>query len=135
MSKVRVSLFLSGNNIPLDDITKKIGILPTKVREKKDWPQSSILAGIAKDTWEFRTDKMEYRDISTQLNEIQTIFGQKTKIIRELIEKYSLSINVIIMIEAEINEYPELILTKENIDFLSSIHAEVGFDLYIDTNS
>ncbi len=132
MPKVRVSLFLSGNDIPLHDITKKIGILPTKVREKKDWPRSSIVAGIAKDTWEFRTDKMEYRDISTPLNEIQAIFAPKAKMIKELAEIYSMSINVIIMIEAEINEYPELILTKENIDFLSSIHAEVGFDLYID---
>lgn len=134
MPKVRVCLFLSGDDIPLHDITEKIGILPTEIRKKKDWVQPSILAGIAKDTWAFYTDKVECRAIQTQLDTLQTIFKQKTEQIRELIETYSIIVNVIIMVEAEINEYPELILTEENVEFLSSIHAEVGFDLYIDTN-
>lgn len=39
------------------------------------------------------------------------------------------------MVEAELGEYPELVLTRENIDFLSSIHAEIGFDLYINDST
>lgn len=134
MSKVRVTLLFTGDNIPLNDITAKIGISPTRVRQKKDWPQPSILAGVATDTWEFRTNKMESRAISAQMDEIQMVFGPKTAIINELTEKYSILTNVVVMVESEIGDYPELVLTRENIEFLSSIHAEIGFDLYIDAD-
>mgnify|MGYP005759862513 CR=1 FL=1 len=131
MPKVKVSLFFSGNNIPLNDIASKIGISPTQVCKKEDWPFASVLAGIAKDTLLFSTNKKECTAISTQIDEIQMMFTPKIEIIQNLIKSYALSVNIIVMVETEIGEYPELILTIENIDFLSSIHAEIGFDLYI----
>lgn len=131
MPKVRVSLFLSGDHVPLNDITEEIGVLPTKVRKKEDFPVDSILAGVAKDTWEFRTDKIECSVISTQLDKIKIIFGPKIEIIKDLSKRYLISVNIIIMVEAEMGEYPEFVLTRENIDFLSLLHSEIGFDLYI----
>ena len=135
MPKVKVSLFFAGNYIPLTDIAAKIGILPTQVRKKEDWPLASVLAGIAQDALVFSTDKAECTAVSTQLDEIQIMFTPKIGTIQSLIKSYALSVNIIVMVEAELGEYPELVLTRENIDFLSSIHAEIDFDLYINDST
>ena len=135
MPKVKVSIFFAGNHIPLTDIAAKIGILPTQVRKKEDWPLASVLAGIAQDALVFSTDKAECTAVSTQLDEIQIMFTPKIGTSQSLIKSYALSVNIIVMVEAELGEYPELVLTRENIDFLSSIHAEIGFDLYINDST
>lgn len=132
---VMVRFSLSGDKIPLHDIAQKIGIPPARIRKKEDWPRPSILAGVAKDMLEFRTDKEECRAVSTQLGKIQAMLTPKIETIREVMQKYSMKANLTVVIESEINDYPELVLTMENIEFLSAIHAEIGFDLYIDEES
>lgn len=135
MPQVRVSLVFTGNHIPLHDIAAQIGILPAKVRKKEDWPRASVLAGVAKDTLVYCTDKAECTAVCTRLDEMQSMFRPKVEIIQNLIKKYALSVHVTVVVEAELGDYPELVLTRENIDFLSAIHAEAGFDLYIDDSA
>ena len=86
---VMVRFSLSGDKIPLHDIAQKIGIPPARIRKKEDWPRPSILAGVAKDMLEFRTDKEECRAVSTQLGKIQAMLTPKIETIREVMQKYS----------------------------------------------
>ena len=66
------------------------------------------------------------------MNRLQVILFSKLDTIKKLKEKYSLETSVTIVIEMEKGNGPEIVLLKENTEFLSLIGAEVGFDLYID---
>ena len=57
--KVKVSFYMSGDDVDLDVLTEQIGIKPTKVRKKSEWPQVSISMGMAKDSWLLETEKEE----------------------------------------------------------------------------
>ncbi len=132
MPKVRVDFYLSGDNADLDDITERMELIPTSSRKKMEWPQASINAGIAKDAWLYEMEKEECKAISKQLNKLQEILSPKTDVIRDLCNIYSLKASITIVVEMECNDGPEFVLTQNNIAFLSSINAEIGFDLYMD---
>lgn len=130
--KVKVSFYMSGDDVDLDILTEQIGIKPTKVRKKSEWPQVSISMGIAKDSWLLEMEKEECIAVSTLFDKLQKILFPKTDIITALSKKYALELSVTIVVEMEVGSGPELVLTKENIAFLALVNAEVGFDLYID---
>ena len=123
---------MTGDDVELDVLTKEIGIIPTKVRKKTEWPQVAISMGIAKDGWLLETEKEECRAVSVQLDKLQKKLYPKLDVIRELCKKYFLEISITIVVEMEAGDGPELILSRDNIAFLSLINAEIGFDLYVD---
>lgn len=88
--------------------------------------------GIAKDGWLLETKKEECKAVSIQLNKLQKILSSKLDVIEKLCKKYFLETSITIVVEMEAGDGPELILSKDNVAFLSSINAEIGFDLYID---
>ena len=90
------------------------------------------MAGVAVDTWGYQTIKENTLSISTQLDKVEQIFAQKVETIRALLKRYSLRCNIVILVEAECGNLPEMVLSEENISFLAAIKAELGFDLYID---
>lgn len=121
-----------GDDVELNAITEELNLLPTKMRKRDEWPHASIVAGLARDTWELQTEKEECKAVSIQMNKLQSVLLPKVDVINKLVKKYLLEISVTVVIEMEAGDGPEVVLAKENIDFLSSINAEVGFDLYID---
>lgn len=130
--KVKVSFYLTGDDAELDVLTEEIGIIPTKVRKKIEWPQVSISMGIAKDVWLLETEKEECRAVSIQLDKLQKRLYPKLDVILELCKKYVLETSITIVVEMETGDGPELILSRDNVAFLSLINAEIGFDLYVD---
>ena len=75
--KVKVSFYMSGDDVDLDVLTEQIGIKPTKVRKKSEWPQVSISMGMAKDSWLLETEKEECIAVSTLFDKLQKILSQK----------------------------------------------------------
>ena len=132
MPKIKVGFYMAGNNVELNAITEELNLQPTKTRKKNEWPQASISAGLARDIWELETEKEECKAVSIQMNRLQGVLFSKLDTIKKLKEKYSLETSVTIVIEMEKGNGPEIVLLKENTEFLSLIGAEVGFDLYID---
>ena len=130
--KVKVSSYMSGDDVDLDALTKQIGIKPTKVRKKAEWPQVSVSMGIAKDAWLLETEKEECKEVSVQLDKLQKFLFPKIDVILALREKYFLETSITIVVEMEAGDGPELVLTKDNIAFLALIDAEIGFDLYLE---
>ena len=129
--RIKINFYMSGNNLNLDIITKRIGIEPTKVRKRTEWPQASISAGIAKDTWLLQLNDEECKAVSIQLDKLQYLLFSKVPIIKELSKEYLLEVSVTVVIDMEKGDGPELVLSPSNIKFLSLINAEIGFDLYI----
>lgn len=129
--RIHLKLFLNGDGIDLDMITQALGLNPSLARKKNDWPQGTIDAGLAVDTWMYQTSCVTSRAVYEQFKELQSIFAGKITILTELIEKFSLSTTVTIVIEMDAGNAPELVIEPEQIRFLSQIHAELAYDLYI----
>lgn len=130
--KVKVSFYLSGDEVDLDVLTEAIGIKPTKVRKKAEWPQVSISMGIAKDGWLLEIEKEACKAVSIQLDKLCKMLFPKIDVILTLSEKYSLKTSVTLVVEMEAGDGPELVLSKDNVAFLALINAEIGFDLYVE---
>lgn len=132
LPKVQIAFYITGDNLKFDVLTERLALQPTRVRKKEEWPKPSILAGIAEDTWEYRTDKEECQAISAQFDKLRGLLSDKIDAINEMKRQYSLEITITVIVETKVKYMPVMFLSKENINFLSQINAELGFDMYRD---
>ncbi len=132
MPRIQTALYLSGEDVDLEALTSALALSPTGIRKKESWPRPSIEAGIAKDAWEYRLDKEECNAVSSQVDKLQSVFSDKVRTLIDLEKSFSVKANVVVIIEMDAGDAPELVLSTDNIGFLHRINAEIGFDLYID---
>jgi hypothetical protein len=128
LPKIRVDFNISGDEFDLQYITDRMGISPTKTRTKNECP----VPATALTYWRLSTDKEVCKAVCCQYEKIMKLLAEKELIINQLCKEYNLKTNFNIVIEMEGNNGPELVLTRQIILFISSICAEIGFDLYID---
>jgi hypothetical protein len=133
MANVEISICFTtyDDNFNFIKLTEALDIMPSKVRKRLDFPAQSINSGIATNEWVMSIRKENCSSVSEILDQVQQIFNNKEYLIIELCKRYDLSITVSIVIDMEEGNGPEIVLSKENIKFLSNIDAEVGFDVYI----
>ncbi|MED2184771.1 DUF4279 domain-containing protein [Bacillus wiedmannii] len=129
----------TGNIFPVEAITDALSIEPTRtykkgdVVAKRDNPNLvSTKTLYRKETnWTFSTGYQESYDINNQLQVILKSLEGKTEQLKHLKKKYSLEFRFMVVMQVENNESPAMYLQKNIIDFVSSIQAEIHFDLYI----
>ncbi|AQY51474.1 hypothetical protein PWEIH_14851 [Listeria weihenstephanensis FSL R9-0317] len=128
LPRVRVSFCLTGADFDLDTVTKVLQIIPTSTRTKRDWP----VAAMAKTCWELETEKEECKAVSWQFAKIMEKLSGREERIKALCRDLELEVMFTIVIDMESANGPELVLTKEIVQFIGSMGAEVGFDVYVD---
>ena len=128
LPQIRVSFFFLGDEFNIEDITKKIGIIPTKARKKEDFPISEF----AHTEWVLDTKKESCKAVSVPFKKLINMLNGKEIAIRQICNDYNVTVGFLVDIWMENGDKPEMALTKESISFLASIDAEVSFDLFID---
>ncbi|EAK9821936.1 DUF4279 domain-containing protein [Listeria monocytogenes] len=128
LPKICVGFNLTGDDFDLNYVTAKLGILPTNMRERKDFPVSAM----AHTSWELETEKEFCKAVCWQFEKLIRQLQGKRNIINSLCNDLNLKAIFTVVINMENGDGPELVLTKEIISFISSINAEVGFDIYVD---
>lgn len=130
-TQVMVHITIYGNEFPLETVTQKLGIKPTQTYTKGDViPSLSVLRYRKETAWQLGTGSQASCDVDEQ---IQQVIGQlkgKETALTELMEMYSLECLLMIVIVIEDGRTPALYLNKDVVDFVSSIRAEIHFDLY-----
>ncbi|PGU41587.1 DUF4279 domain-containing protein [Bacillus cereus] len=129
----------TGDIFPLEAITETLSIEPTRTYKKgdvvarRDNPNLVFTKTLyRKETdWTLSTGYQESYDINNQLHVILKSLEEKTEQLKQLKKKYDLEFLFMVVIQVENNESPAMYLQKEIINFASSIHAEIHFDLYI----
>ncbi|MFE9077800.1 hypothetical protein COC58_13850 [Bacillus cereus] len=129
----------TGDIFPLEAITETLSIEPTRTYKKgdvvarRDNPNLVFTKNLyRKETdWTLSTGYQESYDINNQLHVILKSLEEKTEQLKQLKKKYDLEFLFMVVIQVENNESPAMYLQKEIINFASSIHAEIHFDLYI----
>ncbi|AGK54163.1 DUF4279 domain-containing protein [Bacillus sp. 1NLA3E] len=132
MDKTQVKVYFSlfGDDFPLDDVTEKLEVTPTDTYKKGDLiPNRSTV--IRKETsWDLGTGYQVSLDVNDQLKQIIDRLQNKSSIVNEIKEAYSLECKFFIVINIEKGNTPALYLDKDIIKFASSIEAEFDVDLY-----
>ncbi len=132
MEIIKTCFTISAPDLSFSDITNSLGISPTNIRKKKDWPQPSIIAGIAEDAWTLSMENEQFSCVSQSIQKLCQLLLPKAPIVRRLCDRYHATTHIEIIIHTEENSLPEMVLPAEQISFLSELHAELGFDIYFD---
>lgn len=128
---VMVYFSLFGDEFPIDDITKKLGIVPTKTFKKGDLIPNRTKKLVRKETsWDIGTGYQVSSDANNQMHQVVSKLKDKAAIINEIKDTYSVECKFFIVIKIENGNTPALYLDKEVIHFASSIGAEIDIDLY-----
>jgi len=128
LPQIRVSFFFSGDVFDIDDVSTRMNIMPTKTREKKDFP----IKELAHTYWSLKTEKESCKAVSLQFEKLMKLLIGKEILIMQICNNYNIDAGFSIDIWMKNGDKPEMVLTKDIITFLASINAEVGFDLFVD---
>lgn len=126
-SSVKLSLWFTGDEIPLEKITSILEIEPTHSRKKTEWRMQNEFTC---DEWVFDLKKMNCSDVEELFQKFIGIFAQKTKSIKDICCNYNCKASIILVIHMENSSQPYTILSPKTIAFLNSINAEFIIDIY-----
>jgi len=128
--RTHIYFCLTGENFDFEEITKIMGVTPTLTRRKDEFPQQSIAAGVACAEWILELEEKNCTAISIVFDNLYNILKDKTIIINNLCNEYDIKAWFEIVVHTKEENGPELVLTRENIKFASSLNAGIGFNLY-----
>ncbi|WP_431027751.1 DUF4279 domain-containing protein [Lysinibacillus sp. LZ02] len=134
MEKIRVYFALYGDEFPVEEFTKDIGILPNHTTKKGKSVLPDKELPIAQDTsWAYGTEELtvtEYPEI--QLNWLIDQLVEKTEIINIYKEKYDLRCKLVAVIEYTSEHNRGFTLNERFMSFVNAIGARFETDIYID---
>ncbi|WP_394524321.1 DUF4279 domain-containing protein [Lacrimispora sp. JR3] len=130
MPLLSVEFSLSSDFADLERITNILELVPTRTRKKQDWPQGSRDTGVACDLWEISTEQETSKSVDEECKKMINKLRGKEKLIRDLCEEYNMESHFEVVIHMVNSETPAIYLEKESIYFLSTINADIGFDIY-----
>lgn len=129
VERIKTMLCLTKHEFDLEAVTHELGIIPTTARRWEEFPPQSIAAGVAETEWVYEIEQKNCRSVSIVFRRLMDVFQDRQKLM-QVVEKYQLKVDVVIVIQMINGDSPLILLEKEEIDFLSEIRADLGFDLY-----
>lgn len=138
-SEIRVYFSLYGDDFPLEEVTEKLGVLPTDTDKKGEEiipPNGKINPDFRRyytqTWWELGTDYEASVDLKDKMNEVIQKLRDKVFIINELRKKYDLTSRIQVVIRVENGEMPILTLDKKILSFAHQIQTEyISLDTYV----
>jgi hypothetical protein len=119
-------------NFVFQEVTDRIGLLPTRTRSFEDYPQVSRDMGYAGALWEYQAEREECWEVNEQLLKLKGILHGKEQAILDISQQYSLDVSIEVVVHGDVAHMPAFWLSPEAIAFAASINASVSFDMYID---
>lgn len=137
-TRVKVYFRLFGDDFPLEEVTEKLGQLPTKTYKKGERivPPIGIVHGDVKRVypetgWELGTEYMESVDLEIPMDQLISKLKSKVFVINELRHKYDLKSFIQVVLYIENGETTGMTLTKKALRFANQIKTEyVDIDIY-----
>ena len=123
---INVILYITADEFDLDEVTRKIGVVPTSTRTKDSFPPQ----GLACTIWALETGRESCIAVAIQFEKLLKLLEGKADVIMNVCDEYSLSAGFEVIIHTECANNPELILPREVVSFAAAINAEIGYDLY-----
>lgn len=122
---------LTGNDdFPLDEVTERLGIEPTttwRIGEKVR-PHQPLERFYT--CWKYKVGPVQSLDVNDVLVPLYERFHSKVDVINSLKKQYDLSVRIVVVIEIENGNKPELTIAPTFSQFASNFGAEIDVDLY-----
>jgi len=127
---IGVTLYLTADNVDPDEITRRLGIIPTSTRMRDEFPPQSIAAGVARNLWRIEVREDDCIALSIVSDKLLAIFDGKLEILKTICNDYNLKVSIEVVIHMKDGDSPEVVLHGDIISLAASINAEIGFDIY-----
>lgn len=124
---VKISLYFTGDEIPLEQITSILKIEPTHMRKKTEWPMQNEFTC---DEWAFNLKEINCADVERLFQKFIKIFETKAELIKKICSDYNCKVSILVVIYMENSSQPYTCLSANTIAFLYLIGAELTFDIY-----
>lgn len=140
-SEISITFCLEGREVRLNEISKRLCIIPSRTRTPDDWPEAIRNPKMElpdelkpRYTWELNIDYKNCNLVRDQFKKMIEILKGKEEIIKELKEEFLLSASFIVGIHAQHDQcnMPEVFLPQDIISVVADLGANVGFDMYLD---
>lgn len=134
---VEVSLVIEGKNFELEELTKELGILPTKTRGIDDWPMAiknnaSLPEELQpRNVWCLSQAEDSCRQIEAPIRKIMSLLKGKEQALLDFCERYGLRKTLCIVVHGESMGLPEIVLPSDVVSYFGKLEVEIGFDLYV----
>ena len=134
---VAVELGITGDVINTDELTEIMGVEPTSIRTKEDWPKAikdnTSLPEELKPRMEWGFDEKigSCYQVEQSLLQFLDMFKGREKNIVEYCNRNKLNKTIIVVIHANEMELPEMSLSSYLISRLNKLEVELDFDIYV----
>ena len=126
----KVTLRIIGDNLSPDEITKLLGVSPTKSEKKGDVTIGKVskTQRVAKTgRWSIESNLPDEIDVEIKINNLLDIVSNDNHVWSEINNKYKTDIFCGLFMEAENRGFS---LSVKTLNRLASLGIEVGFDIY-----
>lgn len=128
-SEINIEFCIKGENVNPVDITKIIGIVPSRFYSKGDQIKNKPMFR-DHSLWGIETGFQLSFDINNQLKMIIDTLDSKKAVIKKIANQYNALVSFIITVNFIDEDKPAIYLTKEVISFAHEIGADIQFDYY-----
>ena len=132
-SQVMVYFSFTADSFPLETVSKRMGIEPTKTHKKGDLIRKiseTKTHSRSYSSWELCTGYQDSVDAGEQIDQVIRQLKDKEKVINGLRSEFGLACRFTIVIKMNGGATPALYLDVPVIDFASRIQADFDIDLY-----
>lgn len=136
--KIRAKFGLESKDFSIDYVSHELGIQPDWSRTFDGWPDvitnnPNLPEDLKPRTiWSMQTTKDECWAVEIQLVKLINRLDGKVDIIQKLSRELNLQAYFVVVVDMLVGDHPEMVLSKEIVAFMSSVNAEISFDMYID---
>ncbi|PIT09029.1 DUF4279 domain-containing protein [Snodgrassella alvi] len=131
---VMVEFAMCGEEFNPDEVTKLLGILPTKTRIKGSMTDAQYHPAI-ETTWSLRNYENSINDLDQQLCQIINGLKDKTEILLKLKKEYNLYYMFIIVAYIYNDIESDIYLKRNTLDFISLLDAKLTIEIDTDTDT
>ena len=127
------SISASGGELDLEEVSRRLGVSPTRTRRKADFPPQAP----AQTSWSLEVKEENAFSVGAVLDElIRRLAGdyplEAAKKIVRLCEEFDAEASLEIVIHMRNGDSPEVVLSPKQVLFAAAIGAEIDFDLHCD---
>ena len=127
------SISASGGELDLEEVSRRLGVSPTRTRRKADFPPQAP----AQTSWSLEVKEENAFSVGTVLDKlIRRLAGdyplEAAKKIVRLCEEFDAEASLEIVIHMQSGDSPEVRLFSAQLLFAAAIGAEIDFDLHCD---
>lgn len=141
MIKTKAWIVVTGENLPFEEVTTVLGVVPTRRRRRGEFPRPEF----GRDEWVFEVVEMrptpsidhnpldgfpDYPDVMTSLDQIRTSIGNRAERFAAWRSSRPLEVGIGLSIHSEDDDMPLMTLSADFIRFIATLGADLSIDVY-----